>query len=154
MKPAATLLVLTVIGIAPAAAADPLGSLRTMVGTWSCTYNAGKTRMKYTAIFSYDLAGNWMRERDTWSGGGSDEGLLTYDPKQRAWTEVVVEPERSTVVFRAAGTDPNHVVYRSVYPDASMTDVFDRIYPTRYTLHFTQIAGSKTTKSFDTCAKT
>ena len=56
--------------------------------------------------------------------------LFTYEPKRHSWTEVIVEPERTATVFRGAGSNPNHVVYRSIYPDASMTDIFDRKSPT------------------------
>ncbi|MBV8147760.1 MAG: hypothetical protein JO092_01555 [Candidatus Eremiobacteraeota bacterium] len=145
--------VLVASALAPADAADPLASLRYQVGTWTCTYHSGTKPMTYKASFSYALGNNWMRERDSWAGGGGDEDLFTYDPKTQSWTAVVVENERATVLFRARGANPNHIVYRSVYPDASATDVFDRVSPTRYTLHFSQTTGGKTTKSFDTCVK-
>jgi len=141
------------LSIAPAAANDSLRSLSYLVGTWKCTYDAGKTRMVYTATFAYVMDENWVRESDSWSGGGSDLGMFTYDSKRREWTALVIEPERSSVVFRAAGSDAYHIVYRSVYPDTSMTDVFDRESPSRYTLHFAQSAGGKVTRSNDTCRK-
>ncbi|HEY6449934.1 MAG TPA: hypothetical protein VIX60_04575 [Candidatus Cybelea sp.] len=141
------------VGLAPAPASDPLSSLRFLVGTWNCTYQAAKAHVTYKATFSYDMNDNWMRERDSWTGGGGDEGLFTYEPKRHSWTEVVVEGERTATVFRGAGSDPNHVVYRSIYPDSTMTDIFDHKSPTRYTLHFTQNAGGKTVESTDTCVK-
>jgi hypothetical protein len=142
-----------ILGTVPARADDPLSALRFLVGTWNCTYHLAKTHLTYKATFSYDMNGNWMRERDSWAGGGGDEGLFTYEAKRHWWTAVIVEQDRTTTVFRGAGSDPNHVVYRSIYPDASMTDVFDRVSPARYTLHFTQNAGGKSTKSMDTCVK-
>jgi len=139
---------------ARAGAGDSLASLRYLVGTWQCTYDTGKMRATYTATFDYDMSGNWIRERDSWKGGGEDLGMLTYDPKNGVWTSVVLEPDRTTTLFRAGGDNPNHLVYRSIYPNASMTDVFDRVSAASYTLHFTQMAGGKTTKSTDTCLKT
>ncbi len=140
-------------GSASASSGDPLASLHGLVGTWTCTYAIGSQRVTYKASFAYDMRNNWMRERDAWSGGGSDEDLFTYDPKAHAWTAIVVENERNAVVFRAYGSSADHVVYRSVYPDPSMTDVFDRLSPTKYTLHFSQRANGKTTNSSDTCVK-
>jgi hypothetical protein len=153
MKHLAMALFFAVLSFAPATASDPLSSLRFLVGNWTCTYHAGKTSLPYKAAFSYDLGGNWLRERDWWKGGGADEDLFTYDPKRRGWTAIVIEQERAAVVFHAAGSNPNHVVYRSVYPDTSMTDVFDRTSLTRYTLNFTQTAQGKTIKSTDVCVK-
>ena len=154
MRCVAIVAVFLALAIAPAGASDPLASLRYLVGTWKCTYDAGKVRATYTATFAYDMNDNWLRERDSWNGGGGDFGLFTYDPKGQVWTELVVEQERTTTLFRGKGSDPNHVVYRSIYPDASMTDIFDRVSPAEYTLHFTQVAAGKTTRSTDTCMKT
>jgi hypothetical protein len=141
------------IGTTSASAADPMSALHFLVGTWHCSYNSGKTHGAYTATFDYDLGGNWMRERDSWTGGGGDQGMFTYEPKRRGWTAIVIEEDRTTVVFHGAGNNANSIVYRSVYPDASMTDVFERKSATSYALHFTQSAGGKTTKSTDTCVK-
>jgi hypothetical protein len=147
-------LLLSAVSLRPASAADPLASLRYLVGSWKCTYDAGKVRATYAAAFAYDMSGNWMRERDSWAGGGGDLGMFTYEPKRNSWTAVFLEQDRSTTIFRASGPNANHIVYRSVYPDASMTEIFDRTSPTRYTLQFTQSTGGKTTKSADTCVKT
>jgi hypothetical protein len=153
MRVLVAILALTAFGVAPAAASDPLSSLRFLVGTWNCTYEAGKTHVTYKAVFAYDLSNNWMRESDSWTGGGGDMGMFTYEPKRHGWTAVVVENQRTTTVFRSNGGNANHIVYHSVYPNASMTDVFDRTSPTRYTIHFTQSVGSKAMKSTDVCAK-
>ena len=59
----------------------------------------------------------------------------------------MIEPERTTTIFRATGTDGSHIVYHSAYPDASMTEVFDRIASNRYTLHFKQKASGKAAKT-------
>lgn len=137
---------------APAPASDPLASLRYLAGTWNCTYNAGKTRIAYQAKFAYDLSSNWVRESDT-SKVGSGLGMLTYDPKRPGWTMVVVQQDRTSVVFHGAGANPNQITYRSIYPDKSMTDVFERLSPVRYSLHFTQVSSGKTIKSTDICTK-
>lgn len=145
-------LLLGALSTAPATASDPLSALRSLVGTWDCSYQAGKTIAKYKAVFAYDLGGNWLLERDTWAGGG-DMGMITYQPKSRTWSEIVVEHDRTTTLFRATGDNPNYVVYRSVYPDASMTDIFDRTSSTTFELHFTQTTGGTTVKSIDRCVK-
>jgi hypothetical protein len=153
MKLIVASLVLIALNSASAGASDPLSSLRFLVGTWKCTYQAGKTHVYYKAIYSYDLGSNWLRESDAWAGGGSDLGMITYEPKRHGWTAVVMEPERTTTIFHASGSDPNRIPYRSVYPDATMSDVFERTSPTRYTLHFTQSAGGRTMRSTDVCIK-
>jgi len=56
--------------------------------------------------------------------------------------------------MRAPGSDPNHIAYRSVSPDASMAVRFDRVSASTYTLHATVRTGGKTTTSIDTCKKT
>jgi hypothetical protein len=94
-----------------------------------------------------------MRESDSWAGGGSDEDLFAYSPKTQTWTAVAVESKRDTVVFVAHGSDPKHIVYRSVYPHPSASDAFDWVSPTKYTLHFSQTANGKTAASADTCVK-
>jgi len=145
--------VLTLLCAAPAGAADPLASLSYLVGTWNCTYNAGTQQIKYTAAYDYVMGNNWMRERDALTGGGSDVGLTTYEPKTNTWTEVGAENGRSTTVFRAKGSDGGHRVYQSVYPNALLNLTFDRVSDTKYTLHFHGTYEGKTMTSFDVCAK-
>lgn len=139
-------------GRAPAAP-DPLSGLRYLVGTWNCTYSAGRVRISYKAHFAYALGDNWMRESDSWSGGGGDVAMFTYEPKRRAWTAIIVDNERTTAVMRATGSNPDHVTYHSVIPDASMSESFDRTSPSRYEVRFTQHARGKTLKSTDVCVK-
>jgi outer membrane lipoprotein-sorting protein len=132
--------------------ADRLQEFAFMMGSWTCSYTQGTQTSSYSATMSWALGGNWIRERDTWAGGG-DEGLFTYDPSKRQWTSLVMEPDRSPTLFVAGDTGSAHIAYRSVYPDASMTDTIDRISPTKYTVHFTQTLGGKTTHSVDVCTK-
>ncbi len=153
MKVLAALPLFVALTASTAAASDPLASLRFMVGTWNCTYQAPSAQVYYKATYAYDMGNNWLRESDAWKGGGSDLGMITYDPKSRAWMEVVMENERTVTLFRASGANPNRLVYRSVFPRAGMTDVFERTSPTRYTLHFTQSAGGRTMRSTDVCVK-
>lgn len=153
MKVSTAFLLSIALSGVPARASDPLSSLRFLVGTWKCTYQAGKTHVYYKAVYSYDLGGNWLRENDSWNGGGTDLGMITYSPKAHGWTEVVMEPERGGYVFHGTGDNPAHIVYRSVYPAADSTDVFERKSQTRYTLHFTQRAGGRTMQSADVCDK-
>jgi hypothetical protein len=55
--------------------------------------------------------------------------------------------------MRATSGDPNHFAYRSVYPDAGISETFDRVSATEYTLHATVRSGGKTTASVDTCLR-
>ena len=130
-----------------------MGSVKYLVGTWHCTYHAGSQRIGYTATYAYDMGTNWMRESDSWKGGGQDESLLTYDPKMHAWTAVVMESQRATTLFRAKGDDSAHLTYRSVYPSSSFTNVFDRESQREYTLHFSGKINGRQVSSFDTCTK-
>jgi hypothetical protein len=150
---AAVALVLGALGATAPSRSDPMTTMRFLAGNWTCTYHQGATTMTYKATFAYDMSGNWLRQRDVWTGGGGDEGLFTYQPKQHAWTAVVIEPDRSVTLFRGSGSDFAHVVYRSVYPDATMSERFDRTSPTQYTIHFSQTAQGKTTSSTDTCVR-
>lgn len=154
MKLAVAVLLAFAFAAAPAAAADPLSSLRFLVGTWNCTYQAGKTHVYYKATFTFDLGNNWLRENDSWTGGGADLGMITYDARRRGWTAVVFDDRRAAVVFHGGGSNPNRIVYSSVYPDATLTDIFERTSPTRYTLHFTQGRGRRAMQSTDVCVKT
>jgi hypothetical protein len=144
-------LLLGLLVAAPAAARDPLASLHFLVGSWNCSYSAGKIHTNYKATFAYDMNGNWLRENDAWQGGG-DLGMFTYQPKE-GWTAVVVEGHRTTTLFRASGSNPNHIVYHTVYPNANATDVFDRVSPTRFTIHYSETDGGKKMTSSDICNK-
>lgn len=142
------------VAVSPAAAADSISSLRFLVGTWNCTYQAGKTSVNYRATYSYDLGNNWLRENDSWTHGGSDLGMITYEPRTRQWVSAVMDDQRSVVVFHAKGSDPSHLVYRSAYPNAGLTNVFDRLSSSLYTLHFSGNVGGRSLKSMDVCKKT
>jgi hypothetical protein len=137
--------------LAAALPASPLAGLHDLVGTWNCTYRAGTVRLAYAATYAYDLDGHTLREIATWTGGG-DEELLAYDAR-RGWTAVVFDDQGTTTIMRAAGRDPNHIAYRSFYPDASIAVRFDRISATEYTLHGTVRMGGKTIASVDTCLR-
>jgi|SRR5579871_3914235 len=154
MKLLAASLVWAVLAASSASASDPLSSMRFLVGSWNCSYQAGKTRVNYKATYAYDVGNNWLRENDSWTHGGSDLGMITYEPKARQWIAVVMDGERSTVVFHASGSNENHLVYRSAYPNSKLTNVFDRNSATRYTLHFSGSLGGKSVKSTDVCTKT
>jgi hypothetical protein len=55
--------------------------------------------------------------------------------------------------MRATSSDPNHFAYRSIYPDASIAETFDRVSATEYALHATVRSAGKTTTSVDTCVR-
>jgi hypothetical protein len=141
-----------VFAAALSAAPTPLAKMNYLVGTWNCTYRAGATRFAYDATYAYDRDGHTLRLSASWAGGG-DEELFAYDAQHRAWTAVVFEDTGSTTVMHATGSDPNHIAYRSVYPDAGLAETFDRISATEYTLHATVRSGGKTTASVDTCLR-
>ena len=142
-----------VLAAALPAAAAPLPELRYLVGSWKCTYRAAAMRMTYDATWAYDRDGHTLREVTSFSTGGGDEELIAYDTQHRSWTAIVLEDQGSPTVMRASGSDPNHIAYRSVYPDASIAERFDRTSATQYTLHATDRAAGRTTASVDTCSR-
>jgi hypothetical protein len=133
------------------AASAPLPGLQYLVGTWNCTYRAGAVRLAYDATYIYDRDGRTLRQIASWAGGG-DEELIAHDAQRGGWTAVVLDQGTATIL-RASGSDPNHIAYRSVYPDASISVTFDRISATEYTLHATVRSGAKTITSVDTCLR-
>jgi hypothetical protein len=140
-----------VLAAALPATAAPLAALHYLVGTWNCTYRAGAVRFAYANTYAYDLNGHTLRQIASWAGGG-DEEILAYDA-QRGWTAVVFDDHGTATIMRATGSDPNHIAYRSVYPDANIAVTFDRISATEYTLHGTVRSGGKTITSVDTCLR-
>jgi hypothetical protein len=141
-----------VVAAALPASASPLADLRYLVGTWNCTYDAGSVHMPYTATYAYDRDGNTLRQVASFGSSG-DEELLAYDAQHSGWTAIVLDDHGSATVMHAAGSDPNHIAYRSVYPDTSIAPTFDRVSDTKYTIHATFQTGGKTITSADTCTK-
>ncbi|MGD0052721.1 MAG: hypothetical protein ABSD03_13040 [Vulcanimicrobiaceae bacterium] len=133
-------------------ATAPLAALHYLVGSWNCTYRAGAVRLAYAATYAYDLDGHTLRQVASWAGGGYDEELLAYDAQHRVWTAVVLD-DQGAAILRATGSDPKHIAYRSVYPDASIAVTFDRISATEYTLHGMVRSGGKTITNVDTCLR-
>jgi hypothetical protein len=133
------------------ATAAPLAELHDLVGPWKCTYRTGAVRFPYDATYAYDRDGHTLRETASWAGGG-DEELLAFDA-HRGWTAVVFEDQGTTTILRGTGSNPNHIAYHSVYPDASIAERFDRVSAKEYTLHATVRSGGKTTVSADTCVR-
>jgi hypothetical protein len=131
--------------------ASPLAGLHFLVGSWSCTYRAGAVSFAYANTYAYERDGHTLRQITSWTGGG-DEELVTYDTQHSRWTAVVLD-DQTTTVMHAKGSDPNHIAYRSVYPDASIAVTFDRISATKYTLHGSVRSGGKTVTSVDTCLR-
>jgi hypothetical protein len=121
-------------------------------GTWNCTYRAGAVHFAYNATYTYDRNDHTLRQAASWAGGG-DEELLAYDAKRGVWTAVVLDGQGTATVMRATGRDPNHIAYRSIYPDASIAVTFDRVLAAEYTLHGTVRLGGKTITSVDTCLR-
>lgn len=149
-------LVAMFLSLAPAAAlpaaTTPLAGLHYLLGTWSCTYSAGATRLAYSTAYAYDHNGRTLRQIATYKGGG-DEELLGYDAQHHRWSAVVLDDQGNVTVMQAAGNDPNHIAYHSVYPDASIAVTFDRVSATEYHLHGTVHVGGKTIASVDTCLR-
>ncbi len=144
------LLASLIVATALPAPATPLAGLHFLVGKWNCTYRAGTVRFSYDATYAYDH--DILRQIASWTGGG-DEELLAYDTKRGGWTAVVLDDHGTATVMRATGSDPNHIAYRSVYPDTSIATTFDHISATEYTLHATVRSGGKTITSIDTCMR-
>lgn len=153
MRLLAASFVFALLASSPVAAADSLSSMRFLVGTWNCTYQAAKTNVNYRATYAYDIGNNWLRENDSWTHGGSALGMITYDPRTRQWVSSVMDDQRTVVVFHAKGNDPSHLVYHSAYPNAALTNVFDRLSSSLYTLHFSGKVGGRALKSMDVCKK-
>ncbi|HET9392851.1 MAG TPA: hypothetical protein VFO29_04935 [Candidatus Rubrimentiphilum sp.] len=141
-----------VLAAALPAAPAPLAGLQYLVGTWNCTYHAGATRFAYRAAYAYDSDGRILRQSATWTGGG-DEELQAYDAQHGRWTAIVLDTQGTATVMRATGSDPTHIAYHSIYPDASIAVTFDRVSATEYTLHGTVRTGGKTITSVDTCVR-
>ena len=141
-----------VLAAAVPAKPTPLAGLHHLVGTWKCTYRAGAVRLPYDATYAYDLDGHTLRQIASWAGGG-DEELVAYDSQRGGWTAVVFDDHGTTTIMHAPGSDPNHIAYRSVYPDASIAVTLDIISATEYALHGKVRSGGKTITSVDTCSR-
>ncbi len=147
-----TTLLLVVPVAASSTPAGPIAGLRYLSGAWSCTYRTGTTRFPYAATYAYDRDGHTLRETAAWTGGG-DEELVGYDAQKHVWTAVVFEDQGTTTILRGNGSDPNHIAYHSIYPDASIAETIDRVSATTYTIHATVHAAGATIRSFDTCVR-
>jgi hypothetical protein len=144
------MLAVLVIGAMLPAKPAPIAGLHYLVGgTWKCTYRAGTTSLPYDATYAYDLDGQVLRQVTTFAGGSAEE-LLAYDA-HHALTVVVFDNQGTTTIMHGMAGDPKHFAYRSTYPDTSISDTFDSISATEYTLHATVRSGSKTIHSVDTC---
>ncbi len=133
-------------------AALTLAGMHYLVGTWNCTYRAGKEHLAYRATFAYDSNGRILREITSSSLGG-DEELVAYDAHRKGWTAIVIDDQGNATAMRGTGSDPNHIAYRSVYPDGTVSVTFARVSAKEYTLHGTVRMGGKTITSVDTCTR-
>lgn len=138
--------------VAPAAP-SPLAGLQYLVGSWNCTYRAGAMTFPYATSYAYDRDGHILRQVASWTGGG-DEELVAYDAKHGSWTAIVLDDGATATIMRAVGSDPDHIAYRSVYPDGSVAVTLDRVSATEYALHGKVRMGGKSITSVDTCKKT
>jgi hypothetical protein len=141
-----------VLAAALPATTAPLSGLHYLVGTWNCTYRAGKMSFAYRATYAYDRDGHILREIASFSGGG-DEELVAYDPQRHGWTAVVLDDQGHATIMRATGNNPDKIAYRSLAPDAGIAVTFERISATKYTLHGSYRSGGKTIDSVDTCTR-
>lgn len=133
--------------------ASPLTELHDLVGSWSCSYRAGTMSMGYHATYALDRDGHIVRETASFGASGGDEELIAYDDQHHRWTAVVLDDQGNATVMHATGTDPKHIVYRSVSPDTGIAVTYDRVSPAKYTLHATLRMGGKTMTSVDTCSR-
>ena len=109
----------------PTRTADPLQLMSFMTGTWTCSSTSNGKTQTYTAHWGFALRNTWLRQTDTWQGGG-DEAMMTYVPRNREWRWVATESDGGITIFRAPDTGMAHIVYRSVYPDKTMSETYDR----------------------------
>jgi len=122
-----------------------LSALGFLIGTWTCSFG--------TAVFSYDLQNNYIRQTDTFSGGGGDVAYLTYVPKGSYWNWTVIEPQGSTTIFRGSGP-ATQITFRTVYPAGDDgVEVFNRISDTKYSTTFNGTLEGKKYNATDTCTK-
>ena len=150
MRRIALLAALVLTAASPAMAA-PIAGMHSLVGAWKCTYRAGAIRLDYAATWAYDLDGHTLRQIDSWTGGGAEE--LLASAAHGGWKAVVFDDHGDTTVMLGTGSDPKHIAFHSVYPDASIAETFDRISTTAYALHATVRSGATTTVSVDTCLR-
>lgn len=145
------LVALFLLVFSAAKAADPMSRLDSLVGKWTCTYHVGSQQSSFSAAFAFTQDGNWLRETDSWPGGG-DEGLITYVPTTRTWTTLVADSGRGATVFKAKETGSSTLVYHSIYPDSTLTVTYSYLSTTRYDVHAV-ITGPHPSTSTDVCAK-
>lgn len=138
--------------LAAAPAPNPLHALSYLVGSWNCALDLDGKKQPYKASWAYSLGNRWLRETDSWSGGG-DVLMLTYFPPLHQWRSVVTERNGGMTIFHAPYAGADHIAYSSVYPDSNMTDAFDRISNRKYTLHFVQTANGTVARGYDICVK-
>lgn len=139
-------------GAVPMRTADPIALMNYLPGTWQCTTNYGGHMLAYRANYSYDQNGAWLTALDT-SSMGTDRLLLSYDKTKRRFRAVATESDGSVTVFEAPGSSLAHIEYRSVFPDRSMQETFDRISRTHYTTNFRQYTPKGNVSVTDDCRK-
>lgn len=137
-----------------ASAAQPVDSLNFLIGSWNCSFQMGAQRASYHAVYARAMGGAGILQTDSWRGGGGDAGLYTYDGTARQWNATFVEPSGQTTVFLSKDKGPQRIAYRSVYPDTTAREVFERVSPAKYLINFTQTKNGKVTVSNDVCSKT
>lgn len=139
-------------GAAPMRAANPIALMNYLPGTWYCTTNYGGHVLNYRARYAYDQNGAWLTAVDT-SSMGTDRLLISYDKARHLFRSVVTESDGSVTVFEAPDTGLAHIVYKSVFPDTSMQETFDRHSTTHYMTHFRQQTPKGIVTVTDDCFK-
>jgi hypothetical protein len=145
--------VMTLLCTCGAAPSSPLGDLQFLIGTWRCSYASGSQHGVYTASYAPALNGSGLLQTDSWNGGGGDAAIYSYQAATRRVNVTVVEENGETTVF--LGTPAGgRIAYRSVYPDSTAKETFERVTGSEYTLGFTQTQHGKTIASKDVCVRT
>ena len=140
-----------VLAAALPATAAPLGELHYLVGTWNCTYRAASRYASPTMPPTLTIATATRCGRPPPGRVAATRSCSRMTRSAAAGRSVVFDDRGTATILRATGSNPNHIAYRSVYPDASIAVTFDRISATEYTLHGTVRSGGKTITSVDTC---
>ncbi|HET7813484.1 MAG TPA: hypothetical protein VFL13_03850 [Candidatus Baltobacteraceae bacterium] len=139
-------------GTAPTRTANPIALMNYLPGTWTCSTTFGGGALTYQARYAYDQNQTWLTAIDT-SKMGTDRLMISYDKAKHRFRALVADSGGGITVFEAPDTGLAHIVYKSVFPDATMQETFDRISDMHYTTHFRQHTDKGLVTVTDDCRK-
>jgi hypothetical protein len=137
----------------PQTAPDPMASLQFLAGHWSCTSVADGKKSIYTTDWAAVPGGHWMRGTNR-SGASQSEDMLGYDPTQKRWRTIDMEPDGNlSVLVSPVNADPTNMPTQSVYPDDSQIVRFEKRSDTAYVLTFDFLTNGKHARWEDDCTR-